>query len=362
MTAAGEPLAPVSVEPLLRAERRFTWEGEEWLAAHRQLFDPPLRLSLAAPTAPSTQPFAAAARRGVLALLAVLGVSVVLTLVLSRSVSAPIGRLTRAAEEVAQGNLDGGTLALEGPDELRRLGRAFESMTSSLRRLLRRVSQQEAAAAVGEFAASLAHEVRNPLTSVRLDLERARERLDPGSRAEELVERSLKQIERLDASVTGALRLARSGSLELAPVDLRAPIAAALSSAAPIFAGRALPAPHWSPPDHPICVQGNAAAIEQMVLNLLMNAADAVEAGGRVAVESASEEGAVRLSVADTGRGMGAEEQDRALEPFFTTRPEGTGLGLTVVQRIAHAHGAELAIASRPGQGTAVTVTFGDVP
>jgi signal transduction histidine kinase len=95
-----------------------------------------------------------------------------------------------------------------------------------------------------------------------------------------------------------------------------------------------------------------------------MNAADAVVArddldgGERVRVETIASPGVVEMRVVDNGRGMNPQEQERALEPFYTTRPEGTGLGLTVVKRIADAHGAELTIESAPGWGTRVTITF----
>jgi signal transduction histidine kinase len=121
----------------------------------------------------------------------------------------------------------------------------------------------------------------------------------------------------------------------------------------------------WAAPDEPLRVQANAAGVEQMLLNLLMNAADAVVArrgdldgGERVWVETIASPGVVEMHVIDNGRGMSPEEHERALEPFYTTRPEGTGLGLTVVKRIADAHGAELMIESVPGRGTRVTITF----
>ena len=371
LTSEGAPLVPLSLDPVLGRARRFTWEGEEWLAAHRDVHNPPLRLALAAPTSPHTTPFTDAARRGVVALVVVLGGSVLLTLLLSHDVSASIARLTLAAEEVAAGRLEQGPLHERGPDEVRRLGRAFNVMTSSLRRLLRRVSQQESAAAVGEFAASLAHEVRNPLTSVRIDLERSRERLVPGCEADELVGRAIRQVERLDATVSGALRIARSGSLELETLDLREPVRAARQTASALFAERGIAVASWTPPPLPLTVRGSAPAIEQMLLNLLINAADAVEArrssgengkgdagAAAIAVEVDSLRDSVQLRVRDEGRGMTDEEQARALEPFYSTRPEGTGLGLTIVKRIADAHGAEVTIESRPGTGTSVTVVF----
>jgi signal transduction histidine kinase len=117
----------------------------------------------------------------------------------------------------------------------------------------------------------------------------------------------------------------------------------------------------WRPPEEPLRIHGNAAGVEQMLLNLLMNAADAVDAGSvgeTVGIQTVVAPGTVEIQVWDRGRGMGPEEYARALEPFFSTRPEGTGLGLTVVRRIADAHGAELHIHSERGHGTTVTIKF----
>src|SRR5207249_1088607 len=134
------------------------------------------------------------------------------------------------------------------------LARAFNAMTESLRRTLDRLSQREALAAVGEFAAYLAHEVRNPLTAMRLDLERARERLADTAAADVLLGRALDQIDRLDSAVSGSLRIARSGRLALAPLDLREPLAAAIHAAQPAFTARGAELLHLAPPNDAVCV------------------------------------------------------------------------------------------------------------
>jgi signal transduction histidine kinase len=175
----------------------------------------------------------------------------------------------------------------------------------------------------------------------------------------------------LDATVSGALRIARSGSLELTVLDLRELLAAVHRTASSLFTVRAAKLAPLALPPEPLLVRGNAAAIEQMLLNVLINAADAVEAraGASDAVGSATGDPSVsmyvnecdreiKVGIEDRGRGMTAEELGRALEPFFTTRHEGTGLGLTVVKRIVEAHGAELEMESQPGVGTKVTVSF----
>ncbi|HUF51396.1 MAG TPA: HAMP domain-containing sensor histidine kinase [Longimicrobiales bacterium] len=357
----GTPLVQTVIDPPLFARHRFEWRGEEWVTAQRSLHEPAMRLALAAPTAPHAQPFAAAARNGVLGLLVVLGVSVILTTLLARRITVPVRNVSRAAEDVAAGRLDLDIATDRGPDEVRRLAAAFNAMTRSLRSYIARVSQQQAAAAIGEFAAALAHEVRNPLTAVRLDLERAQERTDDAA-ARDLVSRALQQIERLDSTVAGVLRIARSGSLEIRPLDLREPVACAARAAAPMFQERRAQL-NVVLPDVALNISGNAAAMEQMLLNLLLNAAASLPPdGGDVQLTAEATPDSIRVTVRDNGRGMTDDELARACEPFFSTRDEGTGLGLTIVQRMAQAHGAAFDITSAPGRGTSVTLTFPRLP
>jgi signal transduction histidine kinase len=204
-------------------------------------------------------------------------------------------------------------------------------MTRSLRELLRALARQRSAAAVGEFATSLAHEVRNPLTAVRLDLEDVRDQLaDPSTTA--LLDHALAQVDRLDATVRGTLRLAASGALDLEPIDLNAPVRAALHAAQPAAVERGVTIQD-ALRDDPIPVRGNAAAIEQLVLNLLLNGVEAVGDGGHVSVSTEGADGTAVVAVMDDGPGISPVDLARVEEPFFTTKPEGTGLGLALVRR-----------------------------
>jgi HAMP domain-containing protein len=194
LNMAGTPLGPLNVDPALLLRPTFEWGGDVWMAAHRRITEPALVLTLAAPIAPVSLPFHEAARRGLWALLFVSGGGFFLAILLTRWITIPLERMADAADSVARGELDG-RVAQDGPNEIRRLGVAFNTMTRSLQRTLRRLSQQEAAAAVGGFAASLAHEVRNPLSAVRLDLERAREAVPSDDRVAALIDRALQQID-----------------------------------------------------------------------------------------------------------------------------------------------------------------------
>jgi signal transduction histidine kinase len=353
-SGSGDPLVPLAQDPALFGRDRFEWGGEDWVTVERQLLEPPLRLVMAGPTGAFREPFEDVARSGLIALLLVAGIVALLTTILTRRFTAPLQDLSEAAHRVAGGDLSREATE-DGPPEVARTARAFNAMTRSLQRSIQRLSQQEAVAAVGEFAASLAHEVRNPLTSVQLSLERAQRKLrsEPED-AEALLQRALGEVERLNAAVGGSLQIARSGGVVRARIDLRESLEAACSAAEPHFDERGVSLER-DLPGEPVWMAGDAGALEQLALNLLLNAADAAASGGengRSGIALERDDADICVRVWDTGDGIAPEDLDRIFEPFYSTRSEGTGLGLPIARRIARAHGSELTVTSRTGEGT----------
>jgi signal transduction histidine kinase len=361
--ATGASLLPLPFDGGLLSDDRFAWGGDDWIVRRGGLADPVVQLTAAAPITPLVAPFDRAARQGLFILLAVamlsIGIAVLLTGMMTRS----LGSLASAADAVARGELEH---ALESPgdDEIGRVAAAFNLMTANLRRTLRQLADRQALAAVGEFAASLSHEIRNALTSIRLDVQVAGEHLPPDPAVREPHERALGEIGRLEETVTGALRLARSGKAEKKILDLHGPLEAAAHAATPEFARRGAElVTHFAP--EPISVAGDPASLEQLFLNLLLNAAQALDAGKRTFVdmnpgsgEEGSEPGSVTVSIRDEGPGIPVESRDRVFEPFYSTRAEGTGLGLPIARRIVQAHGGRMDIESEPGRGCTVAVTL----
>ncbi len=347
----GDPLVPFPIDPTVVATEHFTWMGEEWLGVERQIGEPPLRLVMVGPVGPVIRPFEEAARRGAFALLLVMIAVFTVATLFARHLARHMERLSEAAREVSSGDLSR-RAEEEGPPEVRDTARAFNAMTNDLQRLLQRLSQQEAVAAIGEFAASLAHEVRNPLSSIRIDLQRVQRKMEvQPQEAFALVGRALREVERLNESVADFLRIARSGRLSLRCVDLRMPVAAAIRAAEPHFTTSNA---HfdYSDPGGPIWVRGDEGALEQLMLNLMLNAADAVGPGGSAGLSVEVDGKEARVSVWDEGRGLPPEDLERIFEPFFSTKDEGTGLGLSIARRIARAHGSDLDVKSAVGGGT----------
>jgi signal transduction histidine kinase len=357
MTLEGTPILPQAIEPELLVQPRFEWRGQPWVAVSQTLQEPPLRLVLAGPAGAFTEPLRRAARTGTAALVIGALVAFLLVWVGTGRVTRGLDSLARASGAVAAGELNV-HVPESGPSELRAVARAFNTMSASLERSLERATQRETLAALGEYAASLAHEVRNPITSMRLDLERAANRLDPEDSSETLVRRAIDELDRLDASVSGALKLAKSGRLDLSEIDVREPVQAAMRAADPRFVLRraTLATEVW--PSGPVVARADPASLEQLVLNLLLNAADALDEGGAAHISVAETEHGVRIRVRDDGEGIPDERLAEVFQPLFSTRPEGTGLGLPVARRIARAHGGSLDLESEPGRGTTATLTL----
>jgi signal transduction histidine kinase len=350
----GASLLPLPFDPAVLADERFVWGGDDWLTARRELVEPAVALVAAAPLTPIAEPFERAARQGLLALFVVALFAIALAAILTGRVTRSLARLTTAAEAVAQGDLDR-RVADAGDDEVGRLGRAFNTMTESLRETLVELADRQALAAVGEFAASLSHDIRNALTSIRVDLQLLEEQGPEDDAAPEIQRRALEKVTLLNRTVNDALALARSGRVEKEILDLRTILESAAEAATPEFEERGAKLQSASHPS-PIEVSGDRGALEQLFLNLLLNAAQALDEGGSASLEVSTENEVAVVSIRDTGRGIPEDLHERVFEPFFSTRPGGTGLGLAIALRIAQAHGGRVSLRSLPGSGTTVEV------
>jgi signal transduction histidine kinase len=211
------------------------------------------------------------------------------------------------------------------------------------------------------LAAGIAHEVRNPLNSLQINVgileQELRERLhDRDSHAFTVLRKIAGEIKRLDDFVSEFLRFARPPKLKVERLSVR-----------PLFTDlAAFMAPECSKKGvaleldlrGPDTAWVDEFQLKQTVLNLILNALQATPAGGRVVVATSGDASRLTVSVSDNGEGMSPETRDRALTPFFTTREEGTGLGLALVRRIVEEHGGAVTISSTLGEGTTVSLEF----
>jgi signal transduction histidine kinase len=219
--------------------------------------------------------------------------------------------------------------------------------------LERRLSRSENLAAMGRMTATLAHEIRNPLAIIRGSAKRLGKLDEPSQRMADSV---VEEVDRLSETVHRYLQFARAGeSNEGAPGDAAATLGATLDLLAAEFTAKrcTLERPAELPPAR---VPLDDASLKQVWLNLLQNALEAIPEGGRVRVVLDQAGAKVRVSVADDGPGIPQEVLARLGEPFFTTRAQGTGLGLYLSRQLVQGAGGRLEIESREGDGTRVHV------
>lgn len=204
------------------------------------------------------------------------------------------------------------------------------------------LSRHERLAALGEMAATLAHQIRTPLSAALLYASNA---ANPGLvpvRRDELLSRAIGCLNDLEQLVSDMLGFARGATASNAPVAL-ADIAVAVTNAAYALLRPGQQLNVATPPDNAV-ICGNREALVGAVLNLVTNALQASGPAASVRLETLVDGSAAELRVTDNGPGVPPALRQRIFEPFFTTRPEGTGLGLAVVRSVAEAHGGEIRV------------------
>jgi signal transduction histidine kinase len=282
-------------------------------------------------------------------------VAVAVSVLIARSIAAPVARLEAGAARIAAGDLET-RIEVRGAPELEELAGRFNEMTAALREHQRRLVESEKLAGIGRLAAGVAHEINNPLGVILGYAKLLRKRCD-GATADDLAvveEETLRAKEIVD----GLLDLSRPLPEGTARVDLRALSDEVVSR---LGDARLLDGVE-------VAVEGRAAApghpekLRQVLVNLIRNAAEAAGSGGRVLVRLSEEGGGAEVAVEDSGPGIPPERRDRLFEPFFTTKPRGTGLGLAVSRAIARAHGGELAEVGAPAGGARFTLRLPGAP
>jgi signal transduction histidine kinase len=211
-------------------------------------------------------------------------------------------------------------------------------------------------AALGRLSAGIAHEIKNPLNAMMIHLELLRLKLMEHP-ASEHVAIITAQMRRLDEVVQGFLRFTRPADLRLEPVDL----AVLFDAILPIVRAEAdkqhIDIRVECPPDLPR-INADAALLEQACLNLALNACQAMPSGGRLRLAGAALPGRVEITVEDTGVGIPPEQLGRIFDLYFTTKENGSGIGLSMVYRTAQLHDGDIEVASVPGRGTKFRLTL----
>lgn len=225
------------------------------------------------------------------------------------------------------------------------------------------VARRDRLAALGDVAAAFAHEVRNPLNAVSMGLQRLRAEFAPAPLDEYTAFVDLMQAEvtRLNGTVEEFLSLARPLPLAPAPLALDGLLGELAALMAPQAEAASIAVRVRVLPPAPV-VQADRDHLKQVLLNLVLNAVQAMGPGGVVTIEAQAVRDRVAIVVADTGPGIPPERLARIFDPYFTTKGNGLGLGLTIARRIVEAHGGSIEVASEPGRGTRFRVWLPAAP
>jgi len=217
--------------------------------------------------------------------------------------------------------------------------------------------------AITMLAAGVAHELGNPMNSLNIHLQLLgrclRNRRDEGTRrdAQDLLEVALHEVKRLDGIVGNFLAAVRPVPPHLAPLDVRRVLEETLAFLGPEIQNRAIAVeavfPDLVPP-----VLGDADQLKQAFHNLIRNAVQAMGGGGQLRIVCSPSPDFLDIRFADTGPGISPEQLTRIMEPYYTTKADGTGLGLLIVDRIVRGHGGALSIESEAGRGSVFTISL----
>jgi|SoiMethySBSTD1v2_1073268.scaffolds.fasta_scaffold00505_37 two-component system, NtrC family, sensor histidine kinase PilS len=234
----------------------------------------------------------------------------------------------------------------------------FQDVTD-VRRLERNARLQQRLAAVGEMAAGIAHEIRNPLASMSGSIQVLRHELTLNDEQAQLMDIVLRESERLNETIKSFLAYARPQRFALARLDVRKVVqdaALLLRNSAEVQAHHTIAV---EVPDDPVWCEADENQIRQVIWNLATNGLKAMAQGGRLLLSTATANdasGATLLTVQDQGRGIPPDEMDAIFQPFHSSFEKGTGLGLAIVHRIVTDYNGTINVSSRVGEGTVVTV------
>jgi signal transduction histidine kinase len=252
----------------------------------------------------------------------------------ARRITDPLAAIGELAGRLATGDLQARS-RIEGPHELVALGGAIDRMAERLERYQAAIAQRNRLSALGELAARVAHEIRNPLTAIKLHAELLAESVQAPADRQALAT-VLNEIRRLELVVADTLSLARAGTLSRTDTDLSALAGDVAALLAPQLAHRGIALECRLPPLAPARLDPDR--IRQVLLNLLSNAADELPEGGRIRVTTAEEDGTtLLLTVEDSGPGLRPEGAAGR-----SGKPHGLGLGLAISREIAAQHGGRL--------------------
>ena len=302
----------------------------------------------------------AAAKREIILL--TVGIAIIVSLLvglishlIGRNLTNPIKDLVQFTQKVAGGDLNE-QCEVKTYDEIGDLAFAFNQMTRDLRNSRNELISAERLATAGKMAASFAHEIRNPLSSMQMLAQMLMRKQDiPEPKRKQSMQYILEEIERIDVIVKGLMDFAHPAVLQLAPQNLNQVLQEVLNLMEANLNHHQISLSKKFAPNLPQ-VSLDRDKLKQAFMNIVLNAMDAMPEGGTLEIVTLQGSDRVRIDIIDTGIGMPPEDLNRLFEPFFTTKSQGTGLGLANAKRVLEQHGGDIRSKSVVGQGTTMSL------
>ncbi len=289
-------------------------------------------------------------------------IGIMLGLYMARKVLQPILILNRGVKRVGEGEV-GVEVPVVGYGEIRELSLSFNSMSVKLKELIDKMKsaqehlvKTEKLYAIGEFSAGIAHEIKNPLTPIMMLMSRVKE--EGESLTVEDIDVIEEEMHRIDNIVKEFLAFARPDNSEKRIVNINNVLSEVTTITRPKIKQSAIRLVEKYLPSL-LEITGNHDSLKQVFLNIMLNAIQAMDgSGGALTVETSNENGNVRVLISDSGVGIPGEDLKKIFDPFYTTKKEGTGMGLAITYSIINDHSGRIDIDSTPGSGTDVKVTL----
>jgi signal transduction histidine kinase len=272
--------------------------------------------------------------------------------------------------EIVLYNIVGGLTGLlsqrerERTVELQKTARGLEESYQKLQQQSDRIiaveeqlRRAEKLSTLGEMAAVLAHEIRNPLGSIRGTAEILKDDYKPGDPKHEFIEIQIKETERLNRVVEDFLHMARPQPSEMTRCSLAEELETVVTLVSRDAMNRGVSI-RFEPFTGEARIKANGEKLRQAFLNIAINALQATSASGSVKIKLQKVESGFEISFSDSGTGISEDSLAKIFDPFFTTKPDGTGLGLAITKKIIEGHGGTLAVESEAGKGTTVIVVL----
>jgi len=287
----------------------------------------------------------------------------VLLSVLLVLIEQPLEELMYIIARVRRGDLTARVSFAKREDDVGQLGRQFNEMIERLDQNAqeieelhkRELARVEHLATMGELAAGLAHEIRNPLAGIAGVVDIMGKELPANSPSRAVIGEVHREILHIQAILNDLLSYARPRPPNFHPANLNTTIEQAILLARQQVLTKPIQI-LFEPNTHLPLVEHDPALIQQVVLNLVLNGIQAISGTGQVRVGLHEDHEYVLVQVSDSGRGISSEALPRIFKPFFTTRTEGTGLGLSLANSIVQSHGGRIEVSSTPGKGTQFTI------